>query len=76
MRSTLLVPILLILAGCESDGGLTAQKRCLVTELLTFDAGTVAVNSRQTLSIYPASTCSGPVKIFDVYVDDTWVIYV
>jgi Putative metal-binding motif len=76
MRPILTLPMLLILAGCKSDGGLTAQKRCLVTELLTFDAGTVAVNSRQTLSIYPASTCSGPVKIFDVYVEDQEDIFV
>jgi hypothetical protein len=77
MRPTLPLPAILLLAGCGPDNELTAQKRCLVTELLTFDAGTVAVGSRQTLSIYPASTCSGPVKIFDVYVedqDDTFVV--
>lgn len=60
----------LSLAGCKADQSFAELKRQLSTSLATFDAGIVPVNGRETLPIFLASTGSGDVTIFDVYIDD------
>ena len=67
-----------VLAACKQDYKPVAQKRILTTEQATFDAGTVAVNDRETLTVYVASTGSAPVTVFNVTLEDEsdshWVI--
>ena len=66
------------LAACKQDVTIVQQRRILTTEQATFDAGTVPVNDRETLTVYLASTGSAPVTVFDVYLEDEsdnhWVI--
>ena len=67
-----------LLAACQPDTTIVAQKRVLTTDLNTFDAGTVAVNDRETLTVYLASTGDAPVTVFNVYLEDAtdthWVV--
>ncbi len=60
----------LLLFGCRPEQEFTAFKRELSTDLATFDAGTVAVGDRYTLDLFPMSTATGEVTIYDVSVDD------
>ena len=80
MRSLLvsIVPALFLGAACGGqDNTIVVQKRILNTSQLTFDAGMVAVNSREPLTMFLQSTGQGEVTIFDIQVDDAehWKIY-
>ena len=50
----------------------------LTTEQATFDVGTVAVNDRETATVYLASTGASDVVVWDVYLEDetdpNWII--
>ena len=73
-----LLPAALLAGGCgKSDTDIVVQKRILNTSQLTFDAGMVAVNTREPLTIFLQSTGQGEVTVFDVEVDDPdhWKIY-
>lgn len=66
-------------AGCSNNNGtFTAFKRILTTEDYTFDAGTVAVSDRYTMTIYLASTGADDVTVWNVYLEDEsdthWVV--
>ncbi len=66
-----------LLGGCtKNESGVTAQKRALTTDLLTFDAGMAAVDTREVLGVYLASVAQGEVRIYDVQVEDEehWII--
>ena len=70
---------LLLVAGCNNDPTkLTALSRVLTTEQATFDVGTVAVNDRETATVYLASTGASDVVVWDVYLEDetdpNWII--
>jgi len=73
-----LVAALSVVVGCANDTGVVQQKRILTTAQNTFDAGTVAVNDRETLTVYLESTGQAPVTVFDAYLEDPtdthWVI--
>ncbi len=70
--------IALLTIACKQDTGVVAQKRILTTEQNTFDAGTIAVSDRETMTVYLASTGKAPVTVFDVYLEDPtdthWVV--
>jgi hypothetical protein len=65
----LLLPVNVVL-GCSPDQDFTELSRRLSTSLATFDAGIVPVEAREPLAIFLASTGSGDVELYDVYVDD------
>jgi MYXO-CTERM domain-containing protein len=56
--------------GCKAEQDFTELSQRLSTSLATFDAGIVPIDGRETLAIFLASTGSGEVEIYDVYVDD------
>jgi MYXO-CTERM domain-containing protein len=58
------------MSGCKRDQDFTELSRRLSTSLATFDAGIVPIEGRETLALFLASTGSGDVEIFDVFVDD------
>ncbi len=69
--------IALLVSGCGIETGTTAQRRILTTDHATFDAGVVAVNDRETMTVYLASTGPSPVTVFDIYFeeeDTNWVL--
>ncbi len=73
-----LLPLLGFAVACGgNESEIIVQKRILNTSQLTFDAGMVAVNTREPLTLFLQSTGQGEVTIFDVQVDDPdhWVIY-
>jgi len=64
--------------GCtkSDDPNLNVQKRILTTKFLTFDAGMVAINTSELLSVYLLSQGQGEVRVHDLQVDDPdrWTI--
>jgi len=64
--------------GCSGgDYEVVAQKRELTTSELTYDAGMVAVDTREPIYLYLSSIAQGEVTVFDVYVEDEehWIVY-
>ena len=62
--------LLPLAVGCQGEQDFTELSRRLSTSLATFDAGIVPVEGRETLALFLASTGSGEVELYDVYVDD------
>ncbi len=56
--------------ACKNDSEINALSRELTTSFVTFDAGMVAVNDRDTLQIFLGSVGRGPVTVTGVEVDD------
>lgn len=69
-RSPVLLVGLTVASGCQGEQDFTELSRRLSTSLATFDAGIVPIEGRETLALFLASTGSGEVEIYDVYVDD------
>jgi len=72
-----LLPVGFALSACTNETNTSALRRVLTTEQATFDAGVVAVNDRQTTTVYLESTGPAPVTVFDVHFeeeDPAWVL--